>query len=459
MFAYHRPSHHHFNLVFVGVLACSLVYSLSVRAQESAGTQELPAKPLQLELIQEVMEGKREEALASWWGFDTDDSTEMLQKAINSKVKRLIIDRQPTPWITRPLTGVSNQEIVFQQGVELVAKRGAFKAKGDCLLSFREGENIVLRGEQGGEDQGGSHTNRSLPRIRMHKKDYQSKDYDKSEWRHGIALYGCRNVKIQDLAIEQTGGDAIYLGAGSNFKPNHDIVIQRVDCNENHRQGISVISAVDLLIEDCLLRNTQGTAPEAGIDFEPNHPEDVLVRCVMRRCTAEGNAGTGFQICPQFMTSRSAEFSILIEDCVSRSNRQHAVHLVGNPNDPPNGTLQINRLLAENDGMAGLSVQFNPFDAVRIELTDSIFNDCAKEERFFPPLYLQGLNDKGRAAGNLHIRNLRVKDENDRTVFRIRDRIGNGISQLTGDITLQRSGAVQKISIDEDWIREHVETK
>src|SRR5690606_38028685 len=103
-----------------------------------------PQNGVSPELVQEVMEGKRQEARVSWWGFDPADSTAYLQAAINSKVKRLILDRRASPWITRPLTGVSDQEIVFETGAELVALKGAFQAKGDCLLSFNECENIIL---------------------------------------------------------------------------------------------------------------------------------------------------------------------------------------------------------------------------------------------------------------------------------------------------------------------------
>lgn len=303
------------------------------------------------ERVREVMAGTRQEARVSWWGFDPKDSTTYLQAAINSKVKRLIVDRQASPWMTQPLSGVSDQEIVFESGTELVALQGAFRAKSDCLLSFRDCENVILRGDvaDGGES----------AHIRMHKQAYQSAPYEPSEWRHGIAFYGCRNVLVQDLTIEQTGGDGIYLGAGSQHSPNRQVTIRRVDCNDNHRQGISVISAEDLLIEDCRLRHTDGTAPKAGIDFEPNHPADSLVRCVLRRCIAESNAGTGFQICPQFLNSHSQPISIHLDQCVSRSNRQHAIHLCSNPQDPPSGQLRITGFLAENDGMAGLSVQFN----------------------------------------------------------------------------------------------------
>jgi hypothetical protein len=83
------------------------------------------------ELVQEVLTGKRDEARVSWWGFDPTDSTEFLQAAINSRAKRLVIDRQESAWVTRPLTGVSDQEIVFEETTELVALKGGFHAKGD----------------------------------------------------------------------------------------------------------------------------------------------------------------------------------------------------------------------------------------------------------------------------------------------------------------------------------------
>ncbi|MBP7937546.1 MAG: nucleoside hydrolase, partial [Phycisphaerae bacterium] len=301
-----------------------------------------PERHAEPELVREVLTGKRKEAWVSWWGFDPNNSTAHLQKAINSKVKRLILDRQASPWITRPLTGVSDQEIVFEAGTELVALEGAFRAKSDCLLSFRECEDVVLRGDR---VDGAKSTH-----IRMRKQDYQSAAYENSEWRHGVAFFGCRNVLVQDLTIKHTGGDGIYLGAGLKHTPNRQVTIRRVDCNANHRQGISVISAEDLLIEDCQLRHTDGTAPKAGIDFEPNHPADSLVRCVLRRCIAESNAGTGFQICPQYLNSQSKPISIHLDQCVSRGNQQHAIHLCSNPKDPPVGRLQGQRTLNSCSG-------------------------------------------------------------------------------------------------------------
>jgi hypothetical protein len=399
---------------------------------------EDPERP---QWVAEVQAGRRQEARASWWGFDAHDSTAILQKAINSKVKRLIIDRQPSPWVTRPLIGVSGQEIVFESGAEIVALKGAYRARGDCLLTFNQCEDVTLRGEKSESGE--------LPLIRMLKEDYQSAPYEKSEWRHGLAFYECRDVRIEDLRIEKTGGDGIYLGTGPDKVPNRNVVIRGVDCNANHRQGISVISAEDLLIERCLLRNTKGTAPEAGIDFEPNDPADVLTNCVVRSCTATGNAGTAYQLCPQSLAGRSKPISIVLEDCISRDNRQHAIHLCSAPKDPPAGRLQITRFLAEGDAMSGLAVQFNPCDAIRIDLDDVTFRDCAKTDSFFAPLYLQGTGLADRPAGNIHFKRVTVKDEVDRPPFFIR--AGKGLRpaeatrDLTGQIVLQRNGQEQTL--------------
>ena len=95
------------------ILLCGLV-GVSI----SAETQSL-AKP---EWVREVLDGKRGEARVSWWGFDAKDATEILQSAINSKARKLIIDRQASAWITRPLTGVNNQEIVFR-GIDRLSKK------------------------------------------------------------------------------------------------------------------------------------------------------------------------------------------------------------------------------------------------------------------------------------------------------------------------------------------------
>jgi len=174
----------------------------------------------------------------------------------------------------------------------------------------------------------------------------------------------------------------------------------------------------------------------------------------MRDCLATNNAGTGFQVCPQFLSSRSEPLSIEMANCTSRGNKQHAIHLCSAPQDPPGGRLRITRFVAENDGMAGLAVQFNPSDAVRIEMEHSVIRDCAQKDSFFRPIYVQGLDSDDRPAGNIHFRNVVVRDDISRPFFKIRARDSNGVKNITGNITLERGRQREMIQINRVWLEQ-----
>ena len=50
----------------------------------------------------------------------------MLQDAINSGAQA-VVDNVGKPWIVTGIALASNQEILFERGVEVLAKKGAFK--------------------------------------------------------------------------------------------------------------------------------------------------------------------------------------------------------------------------------------------------------------------------------------------------------------------------------------------
>ena len=88
-----------------------------------------------------------ETVVASSFGYDASDATDCLQKAIDSGAKRVVVDKQAGPWTVRPITLRSNLELVLQEGVEIIAKAGEFKSKGETLITAQNAENIVIRGE------------------------------------------------------------------------------------------------------------------------------------------------------------------------------------------------------------------------------------------------------------------------------------------------------------------------
>ena len=123
--------------------------------------------------LDRVAAGELTEAKASWWGFDPEDATDVLQAAIDSGVARLTVDHVGQPWVVRPLRLASNQEILFEKGVEVVAKRGEFKGGSDCLFTASNKQNIALIGYGA--------------TFRMHRSDYDNPElYKKAEWRHSL---------------------------------------------------------------------------------------------------------------------------------------------------------------------------------------------------------------------------------------------------------------------------------
>ena len=217
---------------------------------------------------------------AGAYGFDPVDATDTLQDALDTGAKIVFVPNMGTDWIIRPIfLNHSNQEIIFEEGVVVTAKEGEFHGHVDSLFSGWDRENITITGYGA--------------TLKMRKDDYMHEPYTWSEARCGIRCYSFKNTLIQGLTIKDTGGDGIYFGVNIAPSYNENIVIKDVFCDNNLRQGASIISVENLLIENCIWRDTWGQSPQAGVDFEPDYDYNRLVNCVVRNCVFEGNALCG----------------------------------------------------------------------------------------------------------------------------------------------------------------------
>ncbi len=194
---------------------------------------------------------------ASTFDYNTTDATAALQAAIDTG-SNVYVPNLGTDWNITPITLThSNQEIRFESGVVIAAKSGAFQNVDDALFSATNQSNIKLTGYGA--------------TLKMQKSDYQQSPYTAGEWRHGINLLDVSGFEISGLTIRDTGGDAIYVGTQTQTGFSQDITIRDVRLDNNHRQGISIISVENMTIDNATILNTNGTAPEAGIDFEVNY--------------------------------------------------------------------------------------------------------------------------------------------------------------------------------------------
>ncbi|MDQ1256748.1 MAG: hypothetical protein QG656_1348, partial [Candidatus Hydrogenedentes bacterium] len=344
--------------------------------------------------------------------------------------------------IVTPIRLASNQEVYFEPGVVVLAKAGEFKGKGDSLFTGRGISDMTLRGYGA--------------TWRMRKPDYQSEAYEKAEWRMTLDLLSCNRVTVLGLRLESSGGDGIYVGVdGASGQPYcQDITIRDVTCIDHHRQGISVISAVNLLIENCLLSGTRGTAPEAGIDFEPNSANEKLVNCVMRDCVVDDNAGAGVLVYVKPLSRETAPIDIHVERCHIRSGEDVGIGVGAVKEDGPQGLIEFKDCTVENTKSGGIFVYDKDAANARVRFENCRWKDVGAESEVKDgrtkgagsPLLISLLRSSlTKRLGGIDFVDCRVYTEFDRPVLVVEDRDNSGVYDLHGRITVHSLHAVNSV--------------
>ena len=396
------------------------------------------------EAVKNVLSGKQTVARASWWGFDETEATRTLQSAIDSGAKKVIVEDLGSPWVVDKIQLASNQEVVFEKGVVVLAKKDAFKGTGDSLFTAWMKENVTLTGHGA--------------TLRMRKTDYQSDAYKRAEWRHCLSIRSCTNVRVCGLTLAESGGDGIYLGVAKSGMTNKGVLIKDVVCDAHHRQGISVISAEDLLIENTVLKNTSGTAPQAGIDFEPNHPSEKIVNCVMRNCVSENNRGCAYVLYLKPLDGTSADVSVRIENCVSRgTNAVSAAVVTSNsgPSGPVKGLIEFVNCRFEDTGNAGIGIRDVPVTGCRVRFADCTIADPAESPSKAAPIVFGARRGCREHIGGVEFANCTIKELVERPLMKFRDYAGGlKVLDVTGTLTLIRDGKERVIPITDQLLDE-----
>ena len=228
------------------------------------------------------------------------EMTRALNAAFGAKVDLLVVPDLGYPWtMDKPLYVDGPAEILLAPGSEITTAEGAFKAKGDCLLTVRSARLKRISGYGA--------------RLSMRGDDYRGPGYGRSQWRHGLALFETVDLTVEGLEVRETGGDGIYVGQERGAPPNRNLSLLDLRLEANHRQGISVIAADGFLMDGCVAARTRGTAPQAGIDFEPNAGTWGFERCVVRSCILEGNSGAALSVHPVKLGGEGRPIDIRVE--------------------------------------------------------------------------------------------------------------------------------------------------
>ena len=211
----------------------------------------------------------------------------------------MVVDRQAGDWFVDQVFVRSNQEVVIADGVVVRALKGAFHDPNHRLVNLIGITNAVLRGEGSAQ-------------VRMERDEYADRSkYVYSEWRHGVYVSRSCNVTVRDLDVAFSGGDGVYVCDSENVE------ICNVDAHDNYRLAMAVTDAVrGLKVRRCRFRDTRGTPPEGGFDFEPNEPKGFLVDCLVEDCVFEGSGYGGFFTHFLQLDATTEPLSIVMRNCV-----------------------------------------------------------------------------------------------------------------------------------------------
>jgi len=397
--------------------------------------------------VREVASGQRKVANAAWWGFDEEDSTDALQRAIDSGARRLLIPNMTRDWVVRPIRLAGNQELVLEPGTVVTAKRGEYHGSGDSVFTAKDLSNLTIRGYEA--------------TIRMQKEDYivgkvlvdfnwdrWFGQYPKAEWRMALSVVGCTNVKVFGVTLRDSGGDGIYIGGGSRQRYCKDIHIRDVVCDNNYRQGISIISVDGLLVENSVFSNTWGTPPSSGVDIEPDSPQERVRDVVFRNCSFLDNYGDGIEVFLANMRAESGDVQVLFDNCRVASRRGSGVRVAKVRDDGPGGLIEFRDCTIENTEGYGIKVQDKSAGGARVRFVNCRLRNVARNRAYrgaWAPIWIHLFKtDITSRLGGIDFVRCLVEDDRARPVITVEDAEGDhGLFDVTGSILVRNPCGVK----------------
>ena len=357
-----------------------------------------------------------------WAGTDLSDSTDLLQGAIDSGADTVVVPYRHEPWIVRPIRLRTCLQLTLEPGVVLLAKKGEFQSVQDSLL-YADDMCCIKISAYGAT-------------LRMHKSDYQATPYAPSEWRHGVRLLGAADVEISGLRVENTGGDGIYVGPTND---KHRIPCRRIyieDCTlaGNHRQGISITSAVGVRVKNCLFTGTKGTAPQAGLDVEPGSPYDLIQDIQVENCTADSNVGSGFLVILDRLSRKSEDVSVRFSRCHVRRSVQPGLRAVLPRDQGARGLVEFVDCTVETTQLPGATVIWDMRSKVDLRFKNCTWSNVGQRAGH-APLYLELVGgEPGESECAVCFENARLFDHRGRDPLVLNCQDGASFPNVCGSI-------------------------
>ena len=280
--------------------------------------------------------------LTSFGTAGSKDDTALIQKALNAcskQGKTLHIPAMKSPYRVGPLRIPSRSRVTFAPGVVLQAVSGLREFQ--KLINIVDARDVELSG--------------AGAILRMNKADYKG-----GEYRHCIYISGSTNVEISGLTCMDAAGDGLYISGSEKKNFSENITISGVTVKGSARQGLTVISARNLLVRKSVFAYSSGVTPQSGIDIEPASVHDRLERIRMEENVTEANAGNGIRIGLSKLRATSTPISIIIRRHQDKAAGQNGLLASNGTNNDAGvtGTVLIDRFSSENARLYGIAFSF-----------------------------------------------------------------------------------------------------
>lgn len=239
------------------------------------------------------------------------------------------------------------------------------------------------------------------------------------EWGHGISIMGSRNVTINGAKIRDCWGDGFYIGKSNLSSYSQNIIIRNPICDNNRRQGISVVSCHDLWIYDPICINTNGAEPHAGIDLEPNTPDAELKNIHIINPYTKDNVGAGILVAPFYLSGSNKEISIYIENHIDHGSRFgfHLGEIVGDMT----GIITLKNPVYSFNKRSGIFSDGYDYRSARVDIINPTIYEPNQEavgsSSYYDSAFFVGrLKTGAEQVGNIHIYNPIIKSTNSKGI-------------------------------------------
>lgn len=177
-----------------------------------------------------------------------------------------------------------------------VAPRPRLSLKSDMTLKLAE--NAMLKAIPTDDEKSAVLTIAGVSNVAVvggtlegERDEHKGKKDKRGGW--GMGLYirdGAEHILIAGVTARKMWADGFYVSGAS------DVKFCEVTADNNRRQGLSIIEADGLVVTNSVFKNTAGTRPGAGIDFEPDERDQAITNVKIENSKFIDNAGPGILI-------------------------------------------------------------------------------------------------------------------------------------------------------------------